>query len=348
MSSPRNDLIPLELFTVDSFTKSPFRGNPAAVCFLTDENLVAQLDERFPSDLDKENLYKLIAREMNLSETCFLRRSLSSSLNDQDGRFQLRWFTPTVEVNLCGHATLAAAHLIFSKFNENSPKRLVFETRSGELSVEKDENDSELLKLNFPAGDPQRVQFPTSVMLNLLKHLNLLSTNDHDMNTAEEKIASIVKETILCRKTKKLLLVVKDLRQVLQVEPNESALLAMNFESEDLQNHVKGVAVNMPVNEMDEESKMELKKLVGNDVEVDKIDFVTRYFSPWNGIKEDPVNGSSQTSLCPYYSNKLGKQKLVCFQASKRSGILFAEPISGGRVSIGGYAKTMMTAKMFI
>ncbi|KAG2388977.1 hypothetical protein C9374_014377 [Naegleria lovaniensis] len=80
---------------------------------------------------------------------------------------------------------------------------------------------------------------------------------------------------------------------------------------QDFQTHVKGFAVNMPVNEMDEESKMELKKLVGNDVEVDKIDFVTRYFSPWNGIKEDPVNGSSQTSLCPYYSNKLGKQKLV-------------------------------------
>lgn len=299
-SSMKKDFsIPLELFTVDSFTKSPFRGNPAAVCFLTDEALVEKVDERFPSDLEKENLYKLIAREMNLSETCFLRRVVRLNKDgdvgggDQEKRFQLRWFTPTVEVNLCGHATLAAAHLIFSKFNEQSsekgqnvetggPKRLVFETKSGELSVEKDENDSELLKLNFPAGDPQPVKIPTHVLLNLLKHLNLLS-NPSNMNNqnSQDQIDSIVKEIILCRKTKKLLLVVKELRHVLKAEPNESALLSMNFESDDLQNHVKGVSVNMPVNEMDTESRNELKKLVGNDIEVDKIDFVTRYFSPW-------------------------------------------------------------------
>src|SRR5438876_11033781 len=81
----------LPLFHVDAFTDRPFAGNPAAVCLL-------------PS-WREEAWLQAVAREMNLSETAFLVR--------QPGHFDLRWFTPTVEVDLCGHATLASAHVLW-------------------------------------------------------------------------------------------------------------------------------------------------------------------------------------------------------------------------------------------
>jgi len=253
----------LELFTVDSFTQTPFRGNPAAVCFLTDPSIVQLIDERFPTSEQKEDFYKLVAREMNLSETCFLRRVA----NQAENYFELRWFTPTVEVNLCGHATLAAAHLLFEQGNVVGVDHFKFTTRSGELTVEKVDGK---LKMNFPEGDPQVLNSEMSPELvgELLKNLNL--PND----------ASIVSELVLCRKTKKLLVVLKDLKHVLQAEPNEQALLQMNFKSDDLNAHIKGISVNMPVSTMDDESKKVLSGLV-TDVNVDEVDFITRYFSPW-------------------------------------------------------------------
>jgi PhzF family phenazine biosynthesis protein len=83
----------LPLFHVDAFTDKPFAGNPAAVCILTDER----------PDLWMQQ----VGAEMNLSETAFVRR--------QDDGFHLRWFTPKVEVDLCGHATLASAHVLWEE-----------------------------------------------------------------------------------------------------------------------------------------------------------------------------------------------------------------------------------------
>jgi PhzF family phenazine biosynthesis protein len=81
------------LYQVDAFTAEPFAGNPAAVCLLEADTDPAWMQS--------------VAAEMNLSETAFLRRST--------GRWRLRWFTPTVEVELCGHATLASAHVLLSE-----------------------------------------------------------------------------------------------------------------------------------------------------------------------------------------------------------------------------------------
>lgn len=102
----------LTIFQVDAFADSPFQGNPAAVC---------------PLDawLDDERL-QAIAEENNLSETAFVV--------GRDGDYQLRWFTPQVEVDLCGHATLATAWVLIHKLDDASPV-LRFATRSGELSV---------------------------------------------------------------------------------------------------------------------------------------------------------------------------------------------------------------------
>jgi PhzF family phenazine biosynthesis protein len=111
---------------VDSFTDRPFAGNPAAVC------LLAQ-----PRD---ESWMQFVAREMNLSETAFLLR--------RDDAFDLRWFTPATEVDLCGHATLASAHFLWEEGHLAPDQQARFHTRSGLLTTEK---KGTWIEMDFPA-----------------------------------------------------------------------------------------------------------------------------------------------------------------------------------------------------
>ena len=120
----------IPIYQVDAFAGGPFRGNPAAICplerWLTDETLQA------------------IAEENNLAETAYYVR--------ENGRIRLRWFTPAVEVDLCGHATLAAAYVIQELRRETSEPKVTFDSRSGELTVAR-END--LYVLDFPSTYPR-------------------------------------------------------------------------------------------------------------------------------------------------------------------------------------------------
>jgi PhzF family phenazine biosynthesis protein len=114
---------------VDAFTDEPFRGNPAGVCILDK-----------PAS---EHWMQLVAMEMNLSETAFLVRT--------EQGFQLRWFTPAVEVDLCGHATLASAHILFESGLVGTRETAVFHTRSGRLEAVHREDG---ILLDFPATPP--------------------------------------------------------------------------------------------------------------------------------------------------------------------------------------------------
>jgi|SRR5579883_707387 len=115
------------LAIIDAFTDTPFAGNPAAVCLL----------DRWPSDM----WLQCVGREMNLSETAFL-------VSRSGGEFELRWFTPKVEVALCGHATLASAHLLWEHAKAGTV--ITFHTRkSGALSAKRLE--SREIELDFPA-----------------------------------------------------------------------------------------------------------------------------------------------------------------------------------------------------
>ncbi|MFI0472501.1 PhzF family phenazine biosynthesis protein [Halomonas sp. HMF6819] len=118
----------LDLYQVDAFADRPFAGNPAAVCPL----------DAWPDDA----LLQAIATENNLSETAFFV--------PEGAGYRLRWFTPTVEVDLCGHATLAAAWVIFNALGV-SVDTLAFQTRSGELLVAR---NGEELAMTFPAKPP--------------------------------------------------------------------------------------------------------------------------------------------------------------------------------------------------
>lgn len=115
----------ISFFQVDAFTDIPFKGNPAAVCLLTNE---------IPDDLMQR-----IAMENNLAETAFVLRL--------EAGFSLRWFTPTVEIKLCGHGTLATAHVLWQEGVLTQEERADFHTLSGLLTVTK---AGEWLQLNFP------------------------------------------------------------------------------------------------------------------------------------------------------------------------------------------------------
>ena len=128
----------LPIYQIDAFAGAVFRGNPAAVCPLA-------------SWLANETL-QAIAVENNLSETAFY---VPDPGDPQGCRYGLRWFTPSVEVELCGHATLAAAAVILDIRGEISGPRVVFETLGGELAVER---DGHRYALDFPSRPPQPCQ----------------------------------------------------------------------------------------------------------------------------------------------------------------------------------------------
>lgn len=137
----------LTLYQVDAFTNKLFGGNPAAVI---------PLQEWLP-----ENLMQLIAMENNLSETVFFVPSA-----DKDADFDIRWFTPAVEINLCGHATLASAWVLFNMLGFKK-SRINFHCKSGKLSVEK---RADVLLMDFPAWKPEKIDdYPEEI----LKALNI-------------------------------------------------------------------------------------------------------------------------------------------------------------------------------
>jgi len=123
------------LFQVDAFTNTAYGGNPAAVCVLSETQSDAWMQQ--------------VAQEMNLSETAFL-------YPEADG-FRLRWFTPTVEVDLCGHATLATGHVLWSEGYLQEDQEARFYTRSGLLTARR---LGGWIELNFPANPSHNIDIP--------------------------------------------------------------------------------------------------------------------------------------------------------------------------------------------
>ena len=145
----------IRITQVDAFTNRPFHGNPAAVCILpgaTDESWMRQ-----------------VAREMNLSETAFLHRQA-------DG-YALRWFTPSVEIELCGHATLASAHVLWEESHLPPGQAARFYTRSGLLTAE---HCGEWIEMDFPAVGDQPAAAPEGLAEALGAPLRYVGRNRFD------------------------------------------------------------------------------------------------------------------------------------------------------------------------
>lgn len=130
------------IYQVDAFTDRPFAGNPAAICVLPEPREAAWMQH--------------VAREMNLSETAFLV--------PRDDGFDLRWFTPAAEVDLCGHATLASAHLLWEIGRLPGSREAVFFTKSGRLSARR--HDGRIV-MDFPA-EPSETTTPPDLLVQAL------------------------------------------------------------------------------------------------------------------------------------------------------------------------------------
>jgi len=243
------------LYQVDAFTGRVFCGNPAAVCPLEEW-------------LDEE-LMQAIAAENNLPETAFF-------VLETEG-YRIRWFTPEAEVDLCGHATLASAFVLFN-YIDNTLTRVTFNSKSGPLTVA---SDGELLSMDFPSQPAKPCPTP------------------------RELIEGLGREPIEVLRSEDYLAVLAGENEVAKLEPDMGSL-----------------------------KKLELRGVIVT-AEGEDADFVSRFFAPKFGIDEDPVTGSSHCSLIPYWSAKLGKQKLHALQVSQRGGELFCED-RGDRVLISG------------
>lgn len=150
----------VRIYQVDAFTREPFKGNPAAVCPLESERPAAWM--------------QAVAAEMNLSETAFLV--------PRDDGYGLRWFTPSKEVKLCGHATLASAHVLFENGRIDSGKTARFRTKSGLLTAER---EGSAIALDFPAMEMAEDELPAEVVAALGVTPRFVSRTDperHDLD----------------------------------------------------------------------------------------------------------------------------------------------------------------------
>lgn len=178
----------IEIYQVDAFTDAPFKGNPAGVC-VTQEPL-------------EDKLMQAIALEMNLSETAFAVPSDSGAITECS-EFTLRWFTPMQEVDLCGHATLATAKILFDLCHVVCEK-IRFQTKTGELIVGRKNAG---FCLDFPVDRTNRTAIPDRV-LEALK-----------ISTAEDCVAS--------RRMRMLLVRLKEKREVIELNPDFTLLAAI-------------------------------------------------------------------------------------------------------------------------
>jgi len=147
--------MPTHIIQVDAFTTRPFAGNPAAVCILA-----APRPDAWMRD---------VAREMNLSETAFL--------HPEDGGYRLRWFTPAVEVDLCGHATLASAHVLWEDGHLAAGEQARFHTRSGLLLADR---RGDWIELDFPAKIAAVAEAPPGLLAALGVQAVSVSRNQFD------------------------------------------------------------------------------------------------------------------------------------------------------------------------
>jgi len=252
----------LELTVVDAFADAPFTGNPAAVAVL----------DFFPD----EQRMQQVAAEMALAETAYC-------VPRADGDFDLRWFTPVAEAALCGHATLATAHVL-----GGAPS---FHTRSGTLACRVD--DDGMVRMDFPADPPTPCEVPSALGI---AHVQAFARTREDV-LVELAGAEAVRRFV----------------------PDLAVLAGLG---------TRGVIVTAPGDRPD-------------------VDCVSRFFAPNLGIPEDPATGSAHCALAVWWSERLGRERLVGEQASPRGATVYMSRV-GDRVELGGRAVTMSRVSLLV
>jgi len=258
-----------ERYQIDAFTDKIFGGNPACV---------VPLNNWLPDEI----LLK-ITKENAVAETAFFV--------DKGDKIHLRWFTPEIEMDLCGHATLATAHCLISILNY--PKdRIIFETLSGDLIVS---IKNDLYSLDFPSRMPVACELPEII----------------------KKSLNIQPKEIL--KARDYMLVYDSKQEIESIKIDKQFFDQINLDPGGVIVTAKG----------------------------ENCDFVSRFFTPQASILEDPVTGSAHCSLIPFWSLRLGKEKLNAIQISDRVGELQCLN-KKDRVIISGKAKTYSIGNLWI
>jgi PhzF family phenazine biosynthesis protein len=261
----------MELSIINTFTEQAFKGNPAAVCFLSEEK--------------ESNWMQKVAKEINLPITAFIQFL--------DNEYYLRWFTPSTEIPICGHGTLASSFFLWENRYVDKEKCINFHTKSG------------ILKAQLVDGWVQ-LQFPMMIEKESIAPDLLI-------------IALGVKPTYVGKNKLDYLVEVESEDMVRNLKPNIDLIAQLP---------IRGIIVTSKSNE-------------------NEFDFVSRFFSPSQGIIEDYVNGSSHCCLGPYWKNKLHKSVLTAYQASERGGILKVEVLDD-RVLLSGKAVTIFEGKLLV
>lgn len=267
---------------MDAFTDRAFAGNPAGVCLLP------------AGDWPDEGWMRAVTAELRHSETAFARPS-----SEPDADWDLRWFTPVVEENLCGHATLATVHAMVA--DGLAAGQVRFTSRSGILKARVGEDG--WITLDFPIAELTERPAPDGL----------------------EAALGVVPEAVYgTGKLRDLLVVTAGEEEVRGLTPDFDKLTELT-EREDL------------------------RGIVPTAIAADgaEYDFVSRFFSPGDGLPEDPVTGSAHTALAPYWAKRLGRDELVGYQASARGGLVRAVP-DGDRVYLTGRAVTVLDGELLV
>lgn len=250
-----------KIWQIDAFADQALEGNPAALVPL----------EHWLDDA----LMQKIAEENNLSETAFF-------VQTGPGHYALRWFTPTTEVDLCGHATLASAWLLLNRL-EPGLNEVRFMTRSGELVVGRDTQNR--LAMSLPSASSEPFSPPDGFSGRLASSLN--ASPPMELHYASKGGAGA--------------------GSLMAVWPSRAAVEALqpNGGLEAILQAVKAGSL--------------IATAAGDGK---PYDFVSRFFAPAMGVPEDPVTGSAHCVLAPFWARRRGKKKLHARQVSRRAGDL--------------------------
>ncbi|MFE4894203.1 PhzF family phenazine biosynthesis protein [Peribacillus butanolivorans] len=260
----------MELTIINTFTDQPFRGNPAAVCFLSEEK-------------DTEWMQK-VAKETNLPVTAFI-------INLHNNECNLRWFTPSIEIPICGHGTLASSFFLWGKGYVQKNKPIVYQTKSGVLTSKLVDG---MVQLEFPSLMEKEAIAPDLLIKALGVDPTYVGQNKWDY------LIEVQSEEI-----------------VRNLNPDIDLIAQLP---------IRGI-------------------IVTSQSDSSEYDFVSRFFSPAQGLNEDYVTGSAHCCLGPYWKSKLNKNIFQAYQASERGGVIKVEVVED-IVKLSGNAVTIFEGNL--
>ena len=250
-----------------------------------------------------DTLMQSIAMQNNLSETAFLAKRKDALTEANVPTYHIRWFSPLTEIDFCGHATLASAFLIFSEYSKLDSVQF-YAGAVGNLTVKRMADGR--LQMDFPNNKPECIYSKDDA--------KAVSINDALPDDLINGLSIPPCE------------VYKNSQAYFVIYETEDEVLSVERDNDRL---AKLAPLDVAVTCIPHSDKQSDKYA--------KYDFISRYFWPANGGDEDPVTGSAHTGLAPLWAERLGKDKLIAYQASSRGGELTCE-VLGNRVLISGYA----------